>query len=143
MATFAKSKRSVAKKLKLDPARPFAPEILRRAEKIARRYQVIVWFDEECGEYYGRGVELPTALGDGATPDDCVAHTREAFIAVIAFMLEEGQSPPPPAVGGLRTEQVNVRLSAEEKLALETAAQSQGYKGISDFVRAAALSVAR
>jgi predicted RNase H-like HicB family nuclease len=138
-----KSRNFRERKRKLKTARPFAPEILRRAEEIARRYQVIVWFDEECGEYYGRGVELPSAMGDGATPDACVAHTREAFVALVAYMLEEGQSPPPPAIEGVRTEQVNVRLSAEEKLVLETAAQSQGYRGISDFVRAAALSAAR
>jgi uncharacterized protein (DUF1778 family) len=58
-------------------------------------------------------------------------------------MLEQGQSPPPPASEEMRVEQVNVRLTAEEKLALETAAQSKGYKGLSDFVRAAALTAAR
>src|SRR5665213_3395587 len=139
---YNKSKKS-APKGKLDPSRPFAPHILRRARQIALQYRVVVWFDEEAGEYYGRGVELPNAMGDGATPDACVANTREAFEAVVAYMIEKGQSPPPPASEEVRVEQVNVRLTAEEKLALETAAQSQGYKGLSDFVRAAALPAAR
>ena len=104
---------------------------------------MVVWYEEEAGEYYGRGVELPTAMGDGATPDACVANTREAFEAVVAYMLEQGQSPPPPAGEDVRAEQVNVPLTAEEKLALETAAQRQGYKGVSDFVRAAALTAAK
>jgi uncharacterized protein (DUF1778 family) len=34
---------------------------------------------------------------------------------------------------------VNLRLSAEEKLRLETAAQRKGFRGLSDFIRAAAL----
>ena len=55
-------------------------------------------------------------------------------------MLEEGQSPPPPASEGVRTEQVNIRFSAEEKLALETAARQHGFRSVSDYVRAAALA---
>jgi uncharacterized protein (DUF1778 family) len=35
--------------------------------------------------------------------------------------------------------QVNVRLTPDEKLALEEAASQLGYQGISDFLRAAGL----
>lgn len=94
----------------------------------------------EDGEYYGRGLELPGAMDDGSTPDECVTHTREAMVAMVAYMLEEGRMPPPPASEGARTEQVNVRLTAEEKLAMEQTAQRKGYRGISDYVRAAALA---
>ena len=34
---------------------------------------------------------------------------------------------------------MNIRFSAEEKLALETAARQHGFRGVSDYVRAAAL----
>jgi predicted RNase H-like HicB family nuclease len=74
--------------------RPFSPGILRRARAIAERYQVVMWFED--GEYYGRGVELPGAGGDGKTPDECMASSRESFTALVAYMLEAGQTPPQP-----------------------------------------------
>ena len=118
--------------------RPFDPTVSKRAREIADRYQVVVRYED--GEYYGRGLELPGAMDDGKTPDECVTNTREAMVAVVAYMLEEGQTPPLPASEGARTEQVNVRLTSEEKLAMEQAAQRQGYRGLSDYVRAAALA---
>ena len=130
--TSAKTKRKAA----ID--RPFAPDVLARATKVASRYQIVLWFAD--GEYYGRGVELPGVLGDGKTPDACMAHVRQGLIATIATMIELGESPPPPASEGARTEQVNIRFSAEEKLAIETAARQQGFRGVSDYVRATALS---
>ncbi len=54
-------------------------------------------------------------------------------------MLEQRQRPPSPARQGTRTQQVNVRLTAEEKAVLESTAKSKGFKGLSDFLRAAAL----
>jgi len=39
-----------------------------------------------------------------------------------------------------RTEQVNVRLTAEEKLLFTNAAMNLGFKGISDFIRNTALN---
>jgi uncharacterized protein (DUF1778 family) len=55
-------------------------------------------------------------------------------------MIESGQTPPAPASENKRTEQINVRLTPEEKLTLEEAARSKGYRGISDFVRSASLA---
>jgi uncharacterized protein (DUF1778 family) len=41
------------------------------------------------------------------------------------------------------TEQINVRLTPEEKLLLEEMARSKGFRGISDFVRSASLANAK
>lgn len=49
----------------------------------------------------------------------------------------------PPATTGRRTEQVNVRLTADEKLLLEASAQRKGYSGLSDFIRAVAIEATR
>jgi predicted RNase H-like HicB family nuclease len=137
MVTPKKPKRAAASnKKRLD--RPFDPAIVREAQSLSRRYQVVIRFDEECGEYYGRGLELPGALGDGRTPDQCVASTRAAMEAVAAFMLETGQSPPTPVAEGSRKIQLNIRVTADEKLIFEQAARSTG-QGLSDFIRAAAL----
>ena len=58
-------------------------------------------------------------------------------------MLEEGERPPSPSRAGTRTTQVNVRLTAEEKVLLEATARRKGYSGLSDFIRAAAIESAR
>ena len=127
---------------KLAVDRPFAPEVLRRASEIADQYTVILQPDPDLG-YLGRGLEFPYAMDDGKTPDECVRKTREAFVAVVATMLEKGEIPPSPAVEQQRREQINIRLTAEEKLLLEEAARSKGFRGVSDFVRAASLSTIR
>jgi predicted RNase H-like HicB family nuclease len=138
MATTKRSKNSAAKNKSID--RPFDLAILRRAKAIATKYQVIVRFDDEEKEYYGRGLELPLAMGNGQTPDQCVDSTRQAFVAVVATMLERGEPVPAPATEGVRTEQTNIRLSVEEKLLLEQRASKNGFKGISDYIRATVLS---
>lgn len=81
-------------------------------------------------------VQEDDVFGDGATADECVASTRAALVAAVGYMLEVGKSPPPPAQQGLRTQQVNVRLTPEEKALLESRARSRGFSGLSDFVRA-------
>jgi predicted RNase H-like HicB family nuclease len=121
--------------------RPFDPEILKKARKIAESYQIVLHYED--GEYYGRGLEYPYAMNDGKTPDECVAATRDILTTAVAAMLENGEIPPPRASERKRTEQVNVRLTAEERMLLEEAATSQGFRGISDFVRAASLEHAK
>jgi predicted RNase H-like HicB family nuclease len=117
--------------------RPFSAEILRTAEKIADRYQVILSCED--GRWYGRGLELPSVFGDGKTVSQCMADTREALVGAVAMLLERGQEPPAPASEGRRTQQVNVRLTAEEKAMLESTAKRKGFKGLSDFLRTAAI----
>jgi predicted RNase H-like HicB family nuclease len=136
MSTSARS-RSSSKKID----RPFDPAILRRAREIAEGYQIILNFED--GLYYGRGLELPNAMNHGKTPDECVKATRDILTTVVAYMLECGQTPPSSASENKRTEQINVRLTPEEKLLLEEAARSKGFRGISDFVRSASLEHAK
>lgn len=135
----AKSKKSKEPAKAID--RPFPPDVLAKAKAIAERYQVIL--SREEGHWYGRGLEMPTIHGDGPTVSQCVKDTREALIGSVAYLLEEGQRPPGPAKGGVRSTQVNVRMTAEEKALLETAARQKGFTGLSDFVRAAAMELAK
>jgi len=90
--------------------------------------------------YIGHPVELPNVFDDGSTPDECVRKVREAAISAVAYLLESGQTPPAPASENKRTEQINVRLTAREKMSIEAAARRDGYQGVSDFVRSAALA---
>ena len=118
--------------------RPFDPKVLARAKQIAAGFQVVMWVED--GVYFGRGVELPTTFGDGATPAACMKDTREALTATVAYMLEQGETPPPAASEEKRTEQINLRVSAEEKLRLETLARQHGFKGVADYLRARGLA---
>ena len=36
-------------------------------------------------------------MADGRSPDECMANVREAFAVTVATMIEDGDSPPPPA----------------------------------------------
>jgi predicted RNase H-like HicB family nuclease len=121
--------------------RPFDPKLLRQARTIADSYHIILHFED--GEYYGRALEMPDVMNDGRTPDECVENTRDILTTVIAFHMEKGESVPLPASENKRTEQINVRLTPEEKLLLEETARSKGFRGISDFVRSASLAGAK
>ncbi len=113
------------------------PDFIRRAREIVRSYQFVIWFED--GEYYGRGVELPYAFGDGKTIDQCVRNTRDAFVTAVAGFLQEGRTPPAPASEGKRDQQINIRVTGRERLELETKASQAGAAGISEYIRAVAL----
>lgn len=130
----AKSKNSA------DVRKPIDRKTLAEARQVAATYQVIL--AETDGEWTGRGLELPYVFGDGATAEACIRHTREALSLAVAYLLEQGKSPPKAARTGTRTMQVNIRLTPEEKALLESTARSKGYQGMSDFIRAAALESA-
>jgi predicted RNase H-like HicB family nuclease len=117
---------------------PFAPDILGAAKRIAQAYDLILRFEE--GAWYGHALEYPEAMGDGKTVERCVQATRRALTAAVAAMLEAGQAPPAPAREGQRSAQVNVRLTPEEKAVLESKARAKGFRGLSDFIRASALT---
>ena len=121
--------------------RPFSAQVLKEAKRIVAEYQVVMHCEE--GHWYGRSLELPRVFGDGKTADQCIKDTQEALCGAVACMLEQGQKPPVPAREGTRTQQVNVRLTADEKAVLETTARRKGFKGLSDFLRAAALDAVR
>ena len=118
--------------------RPFDKDILVRATEIVSRYKIVVEYED--GEWYGCGLELPGAHGDGKTPQAAVANTRQAMVGVVAYMLEEGQRPPAPAREGSRSVQINIRVTPEEKAVIESRCRAKGFKGVSDYVRASVLA---
>ncbi len=122
--------------------RAFSPDILRRAHELAADYRIILEADAELG-FVGHVLEMPGVMADGRTPTECVAAVREAAGASVGVMLEQGQSPPRPAGERKRQAQLNFRVTDEEKLVLEEAANRRGFRGVSEFVRDAALHRAR
>ncbi len=65
---------------------------------------------------------MPDVYGDGTTAAKAVENTIQGLIAAVAYMLEEGQRPPAPAREAVRSEQVNVRLTVEERQLFEAGA---------------------
>lgn len=120
---------------------PFASSIMARAKKLADRYQIVLTYED--GEWFGHGLELSTVFADGKTVTKCVRNTRDALAVAVATMLERGETPPVPASSGLRSEQVNVRLTPEERAVIEAAARQKGFRGLSDFIRAGAMALTK
>jgi len=119
--------------------KPFRESIVRKAGKIVADYRIILERNERLG-FIGSSVELPTVFADAKTPEQCYKATQDALMVAVATMVECGQRPPQPASAKRRTVQVNVRLTAEEKLLFANAAMNLGFKGISDFIRSTALN---
>jgi predicted RNase H-like HicB family nuclease len=113
-------------------------QFVARARPIAEKYQMVIW--REDGEFYGHGVELPNSFGDGKTVEECANSTRESFVATIASLLQDGYEPPYPATEGKRDQQINIRVTSEERLLLETKARQSGASGISEYIRSMARS---
>jgi len=118
---------------------PFKKSVVRKASKIVADYRIMLERNERLG-FVGSSVELPTVFADAKTPEKCYRATEDALMVAVATMIECGQRPPQPASAGRRTEQVNVRLTSEEKLLFANAATNLGFKGISDFIRSTALN---
>ena len=116
------------------PDGPFAPQIERRARELADAYRLILEPDGRGG-FVGRALEFPTVFDRGTSADECVRNTRLALSVAAATMLEMGERPPAPSAHGVRQTQVNIRLSAEEKLLLEESARQAGFRGISEYIR--------
>lgn len=130
-----KSKKSVATKKRIKPAidRPFAAETWRQAKALANGYRLVL--EEIDNSFFGSALELPGIFADAPTAGECVVALREALSAAVATMLEMGEVPPAPASAERRMEQINIRVTPEEKLRLTEAARAKGYRGISDYVR--------
>ncbi len=115
--------------------RAFAPKTVEEAQSLASGYTIIVEPSEELG-FVGSSLELPGVLADGKTRSACVDETLIALVEVVATMLENNDVPPRPLpCFDARTEQVNIRISGREKMAMKKVVSSFGYKGISDFMR--------
>lgn len=117
--------------------RPFDARIWRHAVALVAGYRLILEPDPDVG-YIGRSIELPNVIADGSSPDDCVRETRLALATAVATLVELGRRPPAPSTAR-RTEQLNIRLTAEERLILEESAQRHGFRGISDYLRSVVL----
>jgi predicted RNase H-like HicB family nuclease len=121
-----------------DPHRPIPDDLIQRGRKLAAKYRMVIERAEHGG-FFGSTIEMPLAFGEGKTIEACARDILEATALSIAVTLENGERPPAPSREAARTQQVNIRISGEEKLQLEAIAKRDGYRSLSDLVRAAAL----
>lgn len=143
--SMSKSSSNFSKKNKVGEeslAKPFDKSTFDKAKKIANSYSIVLDPSPRLG-FIGSSIELPTVFEDGKTMEQCCKRIRDALTVTVATMLECGQNPPSPASEKKRDTQVNIRLTAEEKLRLARTATNLGFDGVSDFVRYAALKELR
>lgn len=119
--------------------RAFEVAVLKRAREVTLGYRLVIQPAEGLG-FIGRSVELPGVMAGGKTHEQCVKAVVMATETAVAALLEMGETPPAPASARKRTEQINIRLTSEEKLLLEEESERKGFRGVSDFVRATVLS---
>ena len=118
--------------------RPTRPQ-LSAARKVAATYRLTL--EEVEGSWIGSAVELPNVLAQAESDTACLAKTREALAMAVAFLEHHKLPVPRPCRTPKRDKQVNIRVSAEEKLALDARARAEGFRSASDFLRAAAFSI--
>lgn len=116
---------------------PIDLTLKRKAAKIAATYKLVI--EAAATGYLGRTIEMPGVMGHGETIESCVHDTIEATVFAIGATLEAGELPPAATSEGKRDKQVNIRLTADEKFRLDEAARREGFRSISDFIRAASL----
>jgi len=113
------------RKTPIDVDAPFDPELLKTAHGIARviasssaRRKIGV-----CGAHPGNAARFRRRADTRRVPPCDNVRVETA----VATMLETGETPP--AAGVKRTEQINIRLTSEEKLILEEESERQGFEG--------------
>jgi predicted RNase H-like HicB family nuclease len=119
--------------------RPFDPDILDRARKLANKYRIVLEPEEDCG-FIASSLELPNVYADGASANLAVTAEREALSAAVAYLLEMGQTPPAPAADQIRDRQINIRLTECEQRLLKEAARAHNCSDMSEYVRGRVLS---
>jgi predicted RNase H-like HicB family nuclease len=118
--------------------RAFDRKILSHARRAVDDYRFAFW--REDGRYVGQCVEMDT-LGVGDTVEQCIAQAKSLAITGVAVLLESGKRAPLPSRTQPRNVQINIRLSPDEKRAIEEAAIKGGFRGISDYLRIRGLAI--
>lgn len=118
--------------------RPTAQQ-LSAARRVAAAFRLTL--EQVDGSWIGSAVELPNVLAQAESDTACLAKTREALAMAVAFLEHHKLPVPRPCRTPKRDRQVNIRVTAEEKLALDARARAEGFRSASDFIRAAAFSI--
>ncbi len=124
------------------PVRASDPAVIDRARRMAAKYRLVLEPDASGG-FKAHAIEMPRASGAGRTADKCVDNTRAAIVSAVVKMLVKGDAPPLPAGETRRVEQINIRVSPEDRILLEEAARQQGCRSVADYVRRVSIRTIR
>lgn len=105
---------------------------------LANEYQIILKAHPRGG-FTGCAVEMPLVFAHADGELECLAATRKALAEAVAHLLETGGRPPAPADEHKREVQLNIRLTADERIRIQEKARQAGFRSLSDYVRRAAL----
>ncbi|MDX2148216.1 MAG: DUF1778 domain-containing protein [Planctomycetota bacterium] len=114
-------------------------EMEARAKELVSQYNFE--FKLRGDTFIGFTRELPGVTGLGKSFEQCRDATMEAQVATVAALLRKGLAVP--EAGENKSEQLNLRLTREDKDVLQLAAGKGGYRSVSEFVRKAALEAAK
>lgn len=137
-----KSSRKSGRKGTVPIDAPFDPAVLRRARRHASAFGRTTLFDAESGEWVSRCVELPDTIGVGDSARDAMKELTENLAVWFAYLAEQGDPWPDPS-SAPRSEQVNIRLTVQERAEFEAAAKRLGLSSIADLVRLSVLDMIR
>lgn len=105
---------------------------------LIRSYTVLLE-PQEQGGYRARTLELPFVVGFGDNVASSLDELYTSLEFTVTALAREGVEPPVPASRGLRSEQVNVKLTHREKAMITDAAKRSGFRSMSDFLRSLAM----
>lgn len=114
------------------------PRVTSAAVARANEYQIILKA-HPAGGFVGSAVEMPLVISHAKDEMACLAETRRALAEAVAHILESGRHAPAPAAEHKREVQLNIRLTADERLRIQEKARLAGIRSLSDYVRRAAL----
>ena len=109
------------------------PQLLVRAREIASEYRAVIERDGEGG-FVANSLEMPSVYSQGKTAEACFKLLMEALTQAVAMRLQNGKVPPRSGKLML-TEQLNLRITTEEKVLVEAAASRLGFRGVSEYIR--------
>jgi predicted RNase H-like HicB family nuclease len=107
----------------------------------AGRYTYIICPDDDDG-FLGHAIELPAVFGEGSTIEACAAATEASVRAALHDMADRGEALP-DAGADAADGRIELLLSQAEVDAFRAAAARLQIGNVTDFVRSAAMMLAR
>lgn len=110
-----------------------SPELVQRARDIVQNYSMFISPHSKKG-FRGRSVEFPEILVHAPDRASCLKKLEQVLTQVVLTVLKDGGTVPRPSDGRM-TEQLNFKLTFDQKLLVENLASQRGFSGLSEFIR--------
>ena len=108
--------------------------LFRRARRHAAQFGRVTLFDVVSEEWVSTCIEIPNAIGAGDSAKEAEKELTENLAVHFAYLDEIGRAWPEPT-SSPRSEQLNIRLTVQEKAEFEAAAKRLGLSSVADLIR--------